>query len=113
MKLTQRSKSGRNLEAMNCLSHRVEAGLAQALGGLEVDEVLALDTLVFGIVLVSGLTPQVTIHVGDGGILYAWLRLPNVYVEHTGDFCKPSDRNAPVHETIARRADAYECARRG
>jgi hypothetical protein len=59
MELAERAELGRNLEAMNRLGHRVEAGLAQALGGLEIDQVFALDALVFGIVLahVSDLMP--------------------------------------------------------
>ena len=45
----------RNDESPHC----VEAGFAQALGGFEIDQVVALDALVFGIVLahVSDLMP--------------------------------------------------------
>jgi hypothetical protein len=59
MELVERAEFGRNLEAMKRLGHRVEAGLTQALGCLEIDQVFAFDALVFGIVLahVSGLMP--------------------------------------------------------
>jgi hypothetical protein len=51
MELAEGAEPGRGLEAMDGFGHRVEAELAQTLGGLEIDQVFALDALVFGVVL--------------------------------------------------------------
>src|ERR1700722_6697158 len=95
------------------LGHGIKAGLAQALGCLEIDQLLALNALVFSIVSahVSSLMPLVTIHAGDGGILNTSLCPRHMYVECARDNVQSSDRGSPVHETLADRAYGDESAR--
>jgi hypothetical protein len=55
----------------------------------------------------------VTIHVGDGGILYTWLCPRQVDVECARDLGQSSGRHSPIHQTIAGGAYADEGARGG